>query len=120
MTSYTRILDLLHEVEPEDNYLNQIRIPKLSDKQLIALNLAAECLGIDSERYLFNRLPEELCRQIDRSVYNRRRRKLSLKINQLRQRIASKVQSFDDYHMVDSIALEVCRFSRARRARMCR
>jgi len=43
--SYTKILGLLHELESRDNYLNQIRISKLSDKQLIALTFAAESLG---------------------------------------------------------------------------
>jgi len=45
--SYTRILSLLHELEPDDYFLSQIRLPKLSDKELIALSLAAESLGID-------------------------------------------------------------------------
>ena len=40
-TSYTKILALLHELEPNDDYLKQIRAPKLTDKQLIALNLGA-------------------------------------------------------------------------------
>jgi hypothetical protein len=44
-SSYTKILALLHELESRDNYLSQIRIPKLSDKQLIALVFAAESLG---------------------------------------------------------------------------
>ncbi len=57
LRSYTRIHTLLHELESNDNFLNQARLPKLTDKQLIALNLAAEALGIDSERYLV--VPEE-------------------------------------------------------------
>ena len=75
--SYNKILSLLHELEPQDNFLGQIRIPKLSDKQLIVLALAAESLGIDSERHLFKQLPVALAGQIDRSVFNRRRRQLA-------------------------------------------
>ena len=48
--SYSKIYALLHELEPMDNSLHQIRKPTLSDKQLIAPTLAAESLGIDSER----------------------------------------------------------------------
>jgi hypothetical protein len=55
--SYNKILGLLHELEPQDNFLGQIRTPKLSDKQLIALALAAESASIDSERHLFKQLP---------------------------------------------------------------
>ncbi len=39
--SYNKILGLLHELESQDNFLNQIRLPKLYDKQLIALVLSA-------------------------------------------------------------------------------
>ena len=60
LRSYTKITSLLHELEPNNYFLNQVRLPKLNDKQLIALGLAAEALGIDSERYLFKQLPNEL------------------------------------------------------------
>ena len=117
MSSYTRILNQLHELDPDDYYLNQIRLPQLTDKQLIALNLAAECLGIDSERYLFKRLPVELAGLIERSVYNRRKRHLAFKIEQFRKAIASNIALADTHHIVDSMPLEVCKFSRARRTK---
>ena len=69
-SNYTEVLGLLHELDCNDYYLNRIRLPRLTDKQLMALNLAAEALGIDSERYLFNRLPQ-LRGKIERSIYNR-------------------------------------------------
>ena len=87
--SYTKILSLLHDIEPQCYFLNQKRKPKLNDTELIALNLAAECLGIDSERYLFTLLPKLLKDKIERTVYNRRRRKLAFKIESFRQNIAS-------------------------------
>ena len=55
-TFYTKILSLLHELETMDNFLSQHRSPKLSDKAIIALTLAAESLGIDS----FKQFPDEL------------------------------------------------------------
>ncbi len=42
---------------------------KLSDKELIALNLAAEAAGIDSELNLFRLLPSQIQYKIERSVY---------------------------------------------------
>jgi len=83
--SYTKIYALLHELDPMSNFLNQIRKPKLSDKQLIALTLAAEALGINSERYLFKQLPPSVTGKIERSVYNRRRRQLGFKMEAFRQ-----------------------------------
>ena len=117
--SYNKILGLLHELEPQDNYLKQIRTPKLSDKQLIALALAAESLGIDSERYLFKQLPLALSSQIDRSVFNRRRRQLTAKVEHFRQRMVSRLSPSENYHFVDSMPLEICKFGRAKRSRIC-
>jgi hypothetical protein len=117
--SYNKILGLLHELEPQDNFLNQIRIPKLSDKQLIALALAAESVGVDSERHLFKQLPAALSGQIDRSVFNRRRRQLAAKIGQLRQRMASGLAPSEGYYFVDSMPLEICKFGRAKRLNIC-
>ena len=62
---YNKILGLLHILEREDNYRRQIRKPKFSDKQFIALSLTAETRDIDSERYLFKQLPPELRDQIE-------------------------------------------------------
>lgn len=118
--SYTKILSLLHALEPSDYYLNPIRLPKLSDKELMALSLAAEGLEIDSERYLFKRLPRLLQGKIDRSICNRRRRHLNFKIEQFRKRIAEQIVPCDSHHMIDSMALEIGKFSRAKRTKICR
>jgi len=117
--SYTKILSLLHDIEPQCYFLNQKRKPKLNDIELIALNLAAECLGIDSERYLFTLLPPFLKAKIERTVYNRRRRKLAFKIELFRQNIASMVVPTEDYFIVDSMPLEVCKYSRSSRTKIC-
>jgi hypothetical protein len=117
--SYNKILGLFHELEPQDNFLNQIRIPKLSDKQLIALALAAESSSIDSERHLFKQLPATVAGQIDRSVFNRRRRQLAFKIEHFRQRMVSALAPSENYYFVDSMPLEICKFGRAKRLRTC-
>ena len=90
---YNKILDLLHDIEPNDNFLSQVRKPKLSDKELLALSLSAESLGIDSEHFLFKQLPPEVYGRIERSVYNRRARRLSFKLQDIRQHIAEKMMS---------------------------
>lgn len=51
-------------------FLNQIRKPKLSDIELIAIDLTSEFLGIDSERDLFRKFPLDLLSKVERSVYN--------------------------------------------------
>jgi hypothetical protein len=118
-SSYTKILGLLHELESRDNYRNQIRTPKLSDKQLIALVFAPESLGLDSERHLFRQLPGALAGIIDRSVFNRRRRQLAGHIEQFRQRLLKDLAPSEDTYFVDSMPLEVCKLGRAKRLRIC-
>ncbi len=119
LNSYTRILSLLHEVVSEHNFYLYRRKPKLSDKKLIALSLAAESLGIDSERYLFKLLPIELSPLIERSVYNRRRRKLAPNLNEIRLALTDKITAYEDYHLIDSMPIELCKFARARRSSIC-
>jgi hypothetical protein len=111
--SYNKILGLLHELESQDNYLNQIRIPKLSDKQLIALALAAESSSVDSERHLFKQLPTTVAGKIDRSVFNRRRRQLALKLEHFRQRMVSDLMPSENYyfggqHAVGNLQIWLC------------
>jgi hypothetical protein len=117
--SYTKILSLLHEIEENDCYLNQVRTPVLSDKELIALCLASESLGIDSERYLFKQLPRAVLGKIERSVYNKRRRRLGGKIEWFRQQMVQQLSSSEDLHLIDSMPLEVCKLSRAKRSSIC-
>ena len=57
--------------------------------------------------------------KIERTVYNRRRRKLAFKIELLRQHIAFIVVPAEDYHIVDSMLLEVCKYSRSSRTKVC-
>ena len=120
LRSYNKIYSLLHELETDNNFLNQVRTPKLNDKQLVALNLAAEGLGIDSERYLFKQLPDELKPMIERSVYNRRRRALSFKIEEFRQKMSHQIVEFSEHHIIDSMPVEICKFARANRSKVCR
>ena len=116
---YNKVLVLLHEIEEKDNFLKQIRKPKLSDKALLALSLAAESLGIDSEHFLFKQLPPEVEGLIERSVYNRRIRGLRFKLEEIRQKMIHEINPDNDLYIVDSMPLEICKFSRANRSKIC-
>ena len=72
-SNYEKILDVLQQVEVKINFLNQKRKPKLSDIELIAMDLTSEYMSIDSEHQLFRSLPAILSFKIERSVYNRRK-----------------------------------------------
>jgi len=47
--NYDKILEVLKELDSKMDYLHQIRKPKIRDKELIALDLTSEYIGIDSE-----------------------------------------------------------------------
>lgn len=117
---YERILEVLRKMSEEQLLSYQRRRPKMSDLELIGLSLTAEYLGIDSESDLFRKLPESLNSRIDRSVYNRRRRKLSCHIENIRSKLSSCFNEFEDFFIVDSMPLEVCKLSRSSRSKICK
>lgn len=118
--NYTKILQVLTQLETKDSFIRQIRKPKLSDKELIAINLTSEYMGIDSECQLFRVLPSCLHQNIERSVYNRRKRNLFMFQEQIRQKLVALFHEFEDCFVVDSMPLEVCKLSRSSRSKICK
>lgn len=64
-------------------------------------------MGIDSECQLFRDILSCLKVKIDRSVYNRRKRKLFFAIEFIRNEFSSKFTKFENYFVDDSMSLEV-------------
>jgi hypothetical protein len=119
--NYEKILEVLKEIGFEsENFLSQIRKPKLTDLRIIAINLTSEYMSIDSEYQLFRTLPPEIKSLIERSVYNRRKRKLFIHLERIRKILADKFNSGENYFVVDSMPLEVCKLSRSSRSKICK
>lgn len=98
----------------------QIRLPKMSDLELVALNLTAEYMSINSELQLFRYISgTDLDGKIERSVYNRRKRRLFPYIEKIRETLSGKFSGFTDVFIVDSTPLEICKISRANRSAIC-
>lgn len=98
----------------------QIRLPKMSDLELVALNITAEYMSINSELQLFRCIfGTDLEGKIERSVYNKRRRKLFPYIEKIRETLSSKFSDFTDVFIVDSTPIEICKISRANRSAIC-
>ena len=119
--NYELILKELHKLEFDNNcYFKPIK-PKLSDLELVAINITAEFLSIDSEYQLFRNLKGTyLFDKIERSVYNKRKRRLFNWMEEIRKELALKFNEFEDYFVVDSMPLEVCKLSRATRSKICK
>lgn len=100
------------------------RNPKFSDVKVIALALAAEFLSMDSENRLFDLIGDSaffsLNGLIERSAFNRRRRSLRHYFNTVLEYLSEKISPAEDAFIVDSFPIEVCRFARARRVRVCK
>jgi len=58
------------------------------------MNLTVEYLSIDIECQLFRIIPKDLKDKIERSVYNRRKRKLFKSIEFIRNELSTKLTEF--------------------------
>lgn len=77
-------------------------------------------MSIDSEHQLFRILPSDFYLLIERSVYNRRKRRLFVQIEMIRQKLAELLTKDENCFVVDSMPLEVCKLSRSGRSRICK
>ena len=119
--NYNKILEVLQQNIDKNNFIKQKRKPKLSDIELIAIDLTAEYLSIDSEHHLFRILSStRFNKLIDRTVYNRRKRTLVNYIEEIRRTLSEKFNPFEDYFIVDSMPLEACKLSRSTRSKICK
>ena len=118
--NYERILEVLRKISKDSLLPYQRRVPKLKDLELISLALTAEFMSIDSENHLFRQIPETIKCKIERSVYNRRKRRLANTINDLRMKIAGSFNEFEKFFIIDSMPVEVCKLSRSRTSKICK
>ena len=61
---------------------------------------------------------KDILNRIERSVYNKTRRYLVNHLDEIRLKIASKFNEFEEYFIVDSMPLEVCKLSRSSRSKI--
>ena len=122
---YQTIKSLNLDFFNEDGNISRPGIsPQFSDIEVLSLVLTAEYMSLDSENWLFNKIKsdykEDFARLIDRSRYNRRKRQLFPVLEKIRQQLAAGFLEFEDYFIVDSMPLEVCKISREKRVKICK
>lgn len=120
--NYLRVLEVISSLNCELIYKSGVgRKQKMSDLEVVALSLTAEFMSIDSENSLFKQLNQaEIPNLIKRSQFNKRRRKLFLFSEEIRTKLAKEFLEFEDYFIVDSMPLEICKFSRHSRIKICK
>lgn len=120
--NYLRVLEVISSLNCELIYKSGVgRKQKMSDLEVVALRLTAEFMFIDSENSLFKQINQaEIPNLIERSQFNKRRRKLFLFSEEIRTKLAKEFLEFEDYFIVDSMPLEICKFSRHSRIKICK
>lgn len=120
LANYERILGVLRKISTDRQLPMQRRPPAMSDLEIISLSLTAAHMGIDSENDLFRKIPSCLGSKIDRSVYNRRKRRLMPYQNSIRLKLAESFNGSQDIFIVDSMPLEICKMARSSRSKICK
>lgn len=120
--NYLRVLEVISSLNCELIYKSGVgRKQKMSDLEVVALSLTAEFMSIDSENSLFKQINQaEIPNLIERSQFNKRIRKLFLFSEEIRTKLAKEFLEFEDYFIVDSMPLEICKFSRHSRIKICK
>ena len=119
---YLRVLEVISSLNCELEFKSGVgRKQKMSDLEIVALSLTAEFMSIDSENSLFKEInKQQIPNLIERSQFNKRRRKLFFFLEEVRVKLASHFLEFEDYFIVDSMPLEICKFARHNRIKICK
>ena len=128
-TNFDKILDITksffhHSINADYNFYSYPRKPKMSDCEIITLSILGESMGIDSENYLFGKLKSDHSKDfpnlINRSNFNRRRKRLNHFTVQLNQNIAGLINEGENVYLVDSIPIPVCQIARKKSCKICK
>lgn len=90
--------------------------PKMNDLEVVSLACCMEALSIDSENLLWSKLKKDYApffpNLIDRSRFNRRRKRLIPFILQVQDHISSRLENQSQTMIVDSIPVPVVKMAR--------
>ena len=125
--NFTKILsivkkNLIDVLDEHGNLTKPGNKPKFSDAEVITLSLLSEALMFDSEHYLFkvlnNNFRTAFPNLIDRSGYNRRRKHLNGLTERVWRSLVKELSFGEDTFVIDSMPIQSCKFSRAKRSRV--
>lgn len=115
---------LSDKLDTQDNLQFYPRLPKMNDCSIISLSICQESLGIDSENYLWSKLSNDYSDDfpmlIDRSNFNRRRRRLQMFVHEVTKNLSANLTEEEDVFLIDSIPVPVCKIAREKRCKFGR
>ena len=120
--NYFKILEVISSLNIALNTVIRAgRKLKMYDLEVVALSLTSEFMSIDSGNSFFNQLQNgQISNLIERSQYNKRRKKLFPFAEVIRKHLYSKFTEFENYFVVDSMPLEICKMARHSRIKICK
>jgi hypothetical protein len=105
-----------NQVDRRNNFQKYPVPPKMNDLQIVSLSCCMEALGIDSENLLWSKIksdyPNDFPNLIDRSRFNRRRKRLNSFIQEVQSSIASRLEGLSNTMIIDSIPVPVIKMAR--------
>lgn len=128
-TNFDKILQITNQalkdnLNEDGNLQPYPRKPKLSDNEIITLSICQECLSIDSENWFIAKLKSDYRADFNRLIhitnYNKRRKRLSLWIQEVNKVLSGKLTEGEDAFIVDSIPVPVCKIVREKQLKVCR
>jgi len=104
------------EVNSSKNFQFYPAAPKMNDLEIVSLSCCMEALSIDSENLLWSKLKTDYASLfpdlIDRSRFNRRRRRLTPFIMRIQEHVAGRLENLSETMVVDSIPVPVVKLAR--------
>ena len=105
-----------NEVDFRKNFRFYPVKPKMNDLEIVSLACCMEALGIDSENLLWSKLRTDYSGSfpnlIDRSRFNRRRKRLLPFILQVQEHISKRLENLSQTMVIDSIPVPVVKLAR--------
>lgn len=128
-TNFDKFLNITKSVFKDQinslgNFRSYPNTPKMSDIEILALSNAAESIGIDSENYLFSKLNTDYLDDfpllINRTNFNRRRKRLFPYFDKLNKHISSFLNENENVYMIDSFPIPVVQLAREKSSKICK
>ena len=100
--------------------------PSMTDLEVIALSITAECVQIDSENLLWSKLKKDYSSVFTnlphRTKFNKRRKRLTETMNHCLNKLSDLISTAvgTDVLIVDSMPIPTCRIVRDKTSRACR
>lgn len=115
---------LSSQLNTDGNVQKYSNPPKMPDSEIIALSICQEALSIDSENWFHAKLKSDYGAHFSNlphiTRYNSRRKRLAPFVQKLNEAIAHQLNEGEDYFMVDSTPVPICKSARENRAKVCK